>query len=328
MRVVVFSAMTVEQSKLQTAGPNLDWQFVSAALNRDTAAMANGADAVAAFVNDHVDAACLQRLAELNIRALVLRCAGFSQVDLRAAKQWNIRVARVPAYSPYAVAEHAVALLLTLNRKIHRAWNRVREGNFALDGLVGFDLYGKTVGVIGTGKIGRVFAHIMLGFGCRVLACDPVCDPDLQQQGVRYVVLDELLQNSDIISLHCPLSPQTHHLLNAERLAQLKPSVYLINTGRGALLDTKAVIQRIKQQAIGGLALDVYEEEAGIFFADHSAQGLSDDQLARLMTFPNVLITGHQGFCTEQALREIARTTVANIDALVQGKHCQNEITI
>ncbi len=326
MRVAVFSAMAIEQPFLREAGATVDWIFIATRLTAETAVLAKGCDAVAVFVNDKLDASCLKRLAELGIHVIVLRCAGFNQVDLNTAKQLSIRVARVPAYSPHAVAEHAVALLLTLNRKIHRAWNRVREGNFALDGLVGFDLHGKTVGIVGCGKIGAVFARIMRGFGCHVLACDPVIDPALQHDGVQFVALDVLLQQADIVSLHCPLTPQTQHLLNAERLRWLKPSAYIINTGRGALIDTAAVIQRIKQQQLGGLAIDVYEEEANVFFADHSAEGLSDDQLARLMTFPNVLITGHQGFCTEQALQQIAQTTVRNLMALSTGKTCENEL--
>lgn len=328
MRVVVFSAMTLEWSYLRAADTAIEWQFETTALNADTAVLARGADAVVAFVNDCIDEPCLRQLAAHRIRVIALRCAGFNNVDRAAAKRYGIRIARVPAYSPHAVAEHAIALLLTLNRRIHRAWNRVREGNFALDGLVGFDLNGKTVGVIGAGKIGAVFARIMQGFGCRVIASDPLIDATLQQSGVAFVSLNELLAQSDVVSLHCPLTEQTQHLLNAERLALMKPSAYLINTGRGALIDTAAVIACLKQQTLGGLAIDVYEEEAGLFFVDHSAHGLHDAQLARLMTFPNVLITGHQGFCTHEALTQIAQTTVNNLHCLLTSSPCANEITL
>lgn len=315
MRVVIFSSHRFERPFLDAAN-QLDachCQHLDVALNADTAALAAGAEVVCLFANDQADAPALRVLAAGGTRLLALRCAGFNQVDLAAAAQYGLRVMRVSAYSPYAVAEHAVALLMTLNRQIHRAWNRVREQNFALEGLLGFDLHGKTVGVIGTGKIGRVFARIMSGFGCEVLASDPVQDASCLALGVRYVELDELAARADVISLHCPLNNATHHLINADVLARMKPSAFLINTGRGALIDTRALIQMLKCGRPAGVALDVYEEEAEWFFADHSRDVITDDQLVRLISFPNVLITGHQGFFTREALTAIATTTFANI---------------
>jgi D-lactate dehydrogenase len=236
-------------------------------------------------------------------------------------------VVRVPAYSPYAVAEHTVGLILTLNRKIHRAYARVREGNFSLDGLLGFDLHGRTVGVIGTGKIGAVVARIMKGFGCQLLAYDPFPNPDCERLGVQYVSLQSLFTASDIVTLHCPLTPETHHLIDAQALGQMKSGVMLINSGRGALIDTQAVIEALKSGQIGYLGLDVYEEEADLFFEDLSDKVIRDDVFARLLTFPNVVITGHQGFFTEEALKSIAETTLANITAFEQGQGAMHEVS-
>ncbi len=330
MRVVIYSSHRFERPFLDAANQLDDClcQHLDVALNADTAALAAGAEVVCLFANDQADAAALRVLAGGGTHLLALRCAGFNQVDLAAAAQYGLRVMRVPAYSPYSVAEHAVALLMTLNRQIHRAYNRVREQNFALEGLLGFDLHGKTVGVIGTGKIGRVFARIMSGFGCQVLASDPVQDASCVALGVRYVRLDELVAQADVISLHCPLNSATHHLINADVLARMKPSAFLINTGRGALIDSRALIQTLKCGRPAGVALDVYEEEAEWFFADHSRDVITDDQLVRLMSFPNVLITGHQGFFTREALTAIAATTFANIADWRAQRASDNDVAL
>lgn len=283
-------------------------------LTADTASSAQGADAVCVFVNDRLDRECLTKLAGLGVKLVALRCAGFNNVDRTAAGELGIIVVRVPSYSPHAVAEHAVALLLALNRKIHRAYNRVREQNFSLSGLVGFDLYGKTVGIVGTGKIGRVTAQIFRGFGCRVIAHDP--QPTLEwaaEHGITCTSMETVLAESDVVSLHLPLTPETHHLLNGASIALMKPDAVLVNTSRGKLVDSGAVIQALKSGHLGGVALDVYEEEEGIFFEDHSGAVLQDDELARLMTFPNVLITAHQAFLTHEALSEIARVTLDSV---------------
>ena len=298
----------------------VDWRFHEFRLSAETAAAAKGAQAVCVFVNDQADRACLEILAALGVKLIALRCAGFNNVDLAAAKSLGLAVTRVPAYSPHAVAEHAVALLLTLNRKIHRAFNRVRELNFSLSGLVGFDFHGKTAGIIGTGKIGRIAAQIFRGFGCEVLAHDPFPAPDwAAAHGVRYVDLDTLLAASDVISLHVPLLPETHHLLNKQTLARMKPGVFIVNTSRGKLIDTGALIAALKAGQVGGVALDVYEEEEGIFFEDLSGHVLHDDELSLLLNFPNVLITAHQAFLTREALGEIARVTTANVLQLETG---------
>jgi D-lactate dehydrogenase len=315
MHVAVFSAKPHDRRFLKSANEKSAHQlsFLEARLSSETAPLAGGAEAVCPFVNDDVGAATIARLAEAGVRLVALRSAGFNHVDLEAAEKAGIIVARVPAYSPHAVAEHTVALILTLNRKTHRAYNRVREGNFALEGLLGFDLHGKTVGLVGTGLIGRVVARIMIGFGCEVIAFDPAPSPDCERLGVRYVEMEELLGASDIISLHCPLTPATHHLIDAAALDRMKPGAMLINTSRGAVIDTKAVIRGLKHGTIGSLGLDVYEEEGDLFFEDLSDRIIPDDVFARLLTFPNVLITGHQGFFTAEALTAIAETTIANI---------------
>ena len=306
----------------QTPGHDrVDWRFHEFRLDATTAATAQGAQAVCVFVNDRVDRACLEILAREKVRLIALRCAGFNNVDVKAARELGLNVVRVPAYSPHAVAEHAVALLLTLNRRIHRAHNRVREHNFSLSGLVGFDLCGKTVGIVGTGKIGRIAAQIFRGFDTRVLATDPFPATDwAKQHGVEYTDLPALLRASDIVSLHAPLTPETHHLLNDGSLPQMKQGAYVINTSRGKLIDTTALIKALKSGHLGGVALDVYEEEEGIFFEDHSGDVLQDDELTRLLTFPNVLITSHQAFLTREALGEIARVTMENLLALEAGQ--------
>jgi D-lactate dehydrogenase len=322
--VSVFDTKPYDREFLQQAATNrnIKWDFHESRLSADTAPLAKNARAVCVFVNDQLNRPCLEALAAQGVQLVTLRSAGFNNVDLDVAKQLKLTVTRVPAYSPHAVAEHAVALLLTLNRKIHRAYNRVRELNFSLNGLLGFDLYGKTAGIVGTGKIGRITAQILRGFGMKVLAYDLYPDENWARQfGIEYVKKpSELAPISDIISLHTPLTPETKHIIRAETLELMKPGSILINVSRGALVDTKALIEALKSGRLGGVALDVYEEEEGIFFSDLSGEVLHDDTLARLLTFPNVLITSHQGFFTREALTEISRTTVDNLTALAEGK--------
>jgi D-lactate dehydrogenase len=301
--------------------------FFEPRLTQETTALAAQFPAVCVFVNDQLNSTVLTTLAGQGTRLVALRSAGFNNVDLIAARESGLTVVRVPAYSPYAVAEHTVGLILTLNRKIHRAYARVREGNFALDGLLGYDLHGRTVGIIGTGKIGAVVARIMNGFGCRLLACDPFPNPDCERLGLKYVPRRRLFAASDIVTLHCPLTPETRRLIDAEALGQMKSGVMLINTGRGALIDTQAVIESLKSGRIGYLGLDVYEEEADLFFENLSEKVIRDDVFARLLTFPNVVITGHQGFFTEEALKSIAETTLANITAFEQGQGVMHEVS-
>lgn len=317
MDITVFSTRAYDRQFLDQANADgrHSLRYLETRLDAATASMAAGAQAVCAFVNDRLNAEVLQQLHALGIRLVLLRSAGFNHVDLGAAAALGLVVGRVPEYSPYAVAEHTAALVLTLNRKTHRAHARVREGNFALEGLLGFDLHGRTVGVVGTGKIGECFARIMAGFGCQLLAYDPQPNPALLALGARYVPLPELLGGSDIISLHCPLTPATHHLIDATALAAMRPGSMLINTSRGAVVDARAVIAALKSGHLGYLGLDVYEEEADLFFRDLSAEVLHDDVFARLLTFPNVLVTGHQAFFTADALTSIAEVTLANADA-------------
>lgn len=315
MKIAAFSTKPYDLEFLSEANqPHaFEWVFHEVRLSRDTAILAKGCAAVCVFVNDDLGRDVISKLAQFGVRCIALRCAGFNNVDLKAAQVHGIPVVRVPAYSPHAVAEHAVALILSLNRKTHRAHNRVREGNFALEGLLGFDLNGLTVGVVGTGRIGQVFATIMLGFGCKILAYDPFPDPDFERKDCRYGSLPELYASADILSLHCPLTPETDHLIDAEAIARMKHGVMLINTSRGALVDTRALIEGLKSGIIGNVGLDVYEEEADLFFEDLSDKVIQDDVFARLMTFPNVMITGHQAFFTKNALRNIAETTLSNI---------------
>jgi D-lactate dehydrogenase len=281
---------------------------------------------VCPFVNDRLDAPVVDELGVGGTRLLALRSAGFNHVDLHAAARAGIVVARVPAYSPHAVAEHTVALMLSLNRRLHRAYARVREGNFALEGLLGFDFHGRTAGIVGTGKIGAAVARILAGFGCRLVAHDPFPNAECLELGARYVGLPELWASADVISLHCPLTADTRHLVDAHAVAAMKPGVMLVNTGRGALVDTMAVIAGLKSGRIGYLGLDVYEEEAELFFEDRSARVIQDDVFARLLTFPNVLVTGHQGFFTREALRAIAETTLANVGAFEEGRQLENAV--
>lgn len=328
MRVAVFSTKPYDETYLRAANEKAghELRFHEARLAPDTAPLASGCQAVCAFVNDDLGSDVLTALSEAGVRLIALRSAGFNHVDLATAGRLGMTVARVPGYSPHAVAEHCVGLILALNRKIHRAHQRVRENNFALNGLLGFDLYGKTIGVIGTGQIGVSFIRIMAGFGCRVLAYDPYPTDAGRRAGAEYVPLAELLAESHVVTLHCPLTPETYHLIDRERIAQMRPGVMLINTSRGALVDTLAVIEGLKDGQIGYLGLDVYEEEADLFFQDLSGQVLRDDVFSRLITFPNVLITGHQAFFTEEALGNIAATTVANLTAFERGEGAVHDV--
>lgn len=330
MQVAVFSTKPYDRRFLDAANAGSEHRLIyfEAKLSVETCDLASGADAVCAFVNDDVNGDVLVSLSAKGVRLIVLRSAGFNNVDLAAAKRLGMTVARVPAYSPHAVAEHTLALILGLNRKIHRAYNRVREGNFALEGLLGFDLAGKTVGVVGTGKIGEVVCRILLGFGCKVIAQDLQPNPLCLDMGVTYVSMDELFSFSDIITLHCPLTPETHHLINEDALKRMKPGVMLINTSRGAVIDTYAVLKGLKEGVIGNLGLDVYEEEGDLFFEDLSGRFIGDDVFARLLTFPNVLITGHQAFFTKEALTNIADATIANIASFEKTGRALHEVSV
>ncbi len=329
MKVAAFSTKIYDRQFLHAANQHEQHElvFFDTQLNQNTALMATGFPAVCVFVNDQLDAKTLAILAAQGTHLIALRCAGFNNVDIETAAELGITVVRVPAYSPNSVAEYAIGLILALNRKIHRAYNRVREGNFSLDGLLGFDLHGRTVGVVGTGKIGLIFAQIMQGFGCQILGYDVHKNSEFEAiPKAKYVELSELLSSSDIISLHCPLIPETHHLINEQSIRQMKPGVMLINTSRGALIDTAALILALKSQQIGCLGLDVYEEEADLFFEDLSNKIIQDDVFERLLTFPNVIVTGHQAFFTEEALLQISKMTLSNISCLEQGDLCPNEV--
>ncbi|WP_426395653.1 2-hydroxyacid dehydrogenase [Ralstonia sp. R-29] len=323
MRILFFSSHRYDEDSFRAAlargAHTLDLVFQRAHLDVHTAPLAAGFEVVCPFVNDCLDADVLAALAAGGTRLIALRSAGFNHVDLAAAQRLGLTVVRVPAYSPHAVAEHAVGMILTLNRRLHRACNRTREGDFSLDGLLGFDLHGKTVGVVGTGQIGQVFARIMAGFGCRVLAFDPFPQAALTASGVTYLPLPALLAQSDIVSLHCPLNADTHHLIDAGAIASMKTGAMLINTSRGGLIDSPALIDALKSGHLGHLGLDVYEEEADLFFEDRSADVLQDDVFARLLTFPNVIVTAHQAFFTREALAGIADTTLANVAAWAAG---------
>jgi D-lactate dehydrogenase len=328
MRIILFSSQPYDRDSFSAvslpAGAVLDFQATH--LTLETAALAQDCAVVCAFINDDLSAAVLKRLTAGGTRLIALRSAGYNHVDLKAAQQLGLCVVRVPTYSPFAIAEHAVALILALNRRIHRAFNRTREGDFSLHGLIGFDLHGKTVGIIGTGQIGAAFARIMAGFGCQLLAHDPQPDPQLQALGVRYLPLREVLAQAQIVSLHCPLTSSTRHLINRQALAWMQPGAMLINTSRGALVDTPALIDALKSGQLGYLGLDVYEEEAALFFADQSDHPLQDDVLARLLTFPNVIVTAHQAFLTREALAAIANITLENIACWAAGQP-QNLVT-
>jgi len=329
MRIAVFSAQPYDKQFLEQENQETGFQlsYFDLLLNETNADLCKGFDAVCVFVNDDLSPPVLTKLKNLGIRFIALRCAGFNNVDLVAAKALGIPVVRVPAYSPEAVAEHTLALILTLNRKTHRAYNRVRESNFTLNGLLGFNLHGKTVGLIGTGQIGLATAKILSGFGCNLVAYDPYPSDEYLALGGQYATLNHLYSAADIISLHCPLTDESQHLINTDSLAQMKQGVMLINTSRGGLVDTQALIQGLKSRKIRALGLDVYEQESQLFFHDHSGEIIDDDIFERLQSFPNVLVTGHQGFFTEEALSEIARTTLDNITCLSNAQPCENELT-
>ena len=326
MKIAFFSTKTYDREFFDRYVSTHEIIYFEAPLNEQTVNLAAGCEGICAFVNDKLNTAVLSALKKLGIQLVALRCAGFNNVNIESAKLNGITVVRVPAYSPYAVAEHALALILALNRKTHKAYNRVREGNFLLDRLTGFDLHGKTVGVIGTGKIGEVFCGIMQGFGCKVLAFDLIANPALVARQVNYLPLIDLLEQSDIISLHCPLTEQTKHIINEHSISMMKEGVMLINTSRGALIDTSDAIDGLKAGKIGYLGLDVYEQEEKLFFNDLSENIIQDDIIMRLMSFPNVLVTAHQGFFTEEALSQIAQVTLTNIDAFVAGSILENKV--
>ncbi len=327
MKVAVFSAKKYDREGFaQWADSSLQFNYIDSRLSSDSVKLAAGCHAVCVFVNDELTAAVLQQLSQMGIEMVALRCAGFNNVDLDAAKALGIRVSRVPAYSPEAVAEHTIGMMLCLNRKLHKAYNRVRDDNFALDGLLGFNLFGKTVGLIGTGRIGLATARILRGFGCQLLCHDLAPNPLITELGGRYVPLAELYAQSSIISLHCPLTPDTKHLINHYSIGSMQDGVMLINTSRGALIDSKAVIAGLKQRKIGYLGLDVYEQEADLFFENLSEQVIDDEVFKRLLTFPNVLITGHQAFFTREALQEISQVTSDNLLAFASNTSTGNEL--
>ena len=326
MKIAVFSTQKYDREFLSAVPTEHKFIFFEAQLNNDTVNLTQGFDGVCIFVNDHADSEIITELKNNGIKVIALRCAGFNNVDVKAAEKAGIRVVRVPAYSPEAVAEHAVALIMTLNRKTHKAYLRIKENNFSLERLTGFNIYGKTVGVVGTGKIGKAFCKIMLGFGAKVIAYDKFEDEEAKKLGINYVTFEEVLKNSDIISLHCPLTPETKYMIDWEAFANMKDGVMLINTSRGALINTKDAILALKRGKIGYLGIDVYEQEEHLFYKDLSENIIPDDTIARLMSFPNVMMTSHQGFFTKEALTEIAATTVGNIDCVAQGKPSPNEV--
>jgi len=328
MKVAVFSTKTYDKQFLTDANKSSRHElvFFEERLTDKTAPLSTGFQAVCVFVNDQLNESVLKMLAANGVGLIALRCAGFNNVDLRAAENLGLVVVHVPAYSPYAVAEHTVGLIMALNRKIHKAYDRVRDGNLSLDGLLGFELHDKTVGIIGTGKIGQVVSKILYGFGCKVLAYDLEPNPSCVAIGVKYVSLEELFISSDIITLHCPLIPKTYHMINVEAISQMKTGLMLINTSRGGLIDTSAVIDGLKSGKIRYLGLDVYEEEPGLFFENLSDTVIQDDIFARLLTFPNVIITGHQAFFTNRAMANITKTTVSNFTDFQGGKLCTNQI--
>lgn len=327
-RILFYDAKPYDRASFEAANSlhNFPFKFLRSHLTEDTAVIANGCNVVCLFVNDHLTAKIADILLENNIKLVALRCAGYNNVDLKAVFK-RLHVVRVPAYSPYAVAEHAVALMLALNRKTHKAYYRTRDNNFTITGLIGFDMHGKTAGVIGTGQIGKVLMRILRGFGMTILAYDKFPDRAFAEEcGAQYVELDELYARSDIISLHCPLTKETHHLINAASLGKMKPDVVIINTGRGPLIDSKALVDALRDKRVGAAGLDVYEEESEYFFEDFSTEIVDDDVLARLISFPNVLITSHQGYFTQEALSQIAQTTLQNIKDYIDGKPLVNEI--
>ena len=330
MKICFYSSQPYDKEffSKHTKNSDVELEFLEVQLNEKTVGLGTNADAVCVFVNDIVNRTVLEKLKFGGIKIVALRCAGFNNVDIGAAKELGIKVCRVPAYSPEGVAEHAVAMIMTLNRKTHKAYNRVREQNFSLNGLLGFNIYGKTVGVIGTGNIGMAFCKIMIGFGCRIIAFDLIANREMENIGVEYLPLGEIFSESDIISIHCPLNEQTKHLINCDSIEMLKPGCMLINTSRGGIVDTRAVITGLKSGKVGYLGIDVYEQEEKLFFRDLSESIIPDDIIMRLMSFPNVLITAHQGFFTGEAMDSIATTTLQNVKALSEGNNLQNKAAL
>lgn len=329
-KVAFFSTQVYDQVFFKKYNTDFGYEldFFETQLNEQTVKLISNTDVVCVFVNDVVNASVIQQLAEKKVKIIALRCAGFNNVDLEAAKKHNVKVCRVPAYSPEAVAEHAMAMILTLNRKTHKAYNRVREQNFSLNGLLGFDLHGKTVGIIGTGNIGKAFAKIITGFGCKVLAFDIVTDSEMEKNGVTFVSLETIFKESDIISLHCPLNEKTKHLIDKKSLSIMKEHVMIINTSRGALIQTSDVIKALKKGKVGYLGIDVYEQEEKLFFRDLSEDIIQDDAIQRLMSFPNVLVTAHQAFFTNEALTQIALVTFNNIESLLAQNDIDNKAAL
>ena len=329
MKITFFGTQPYDRESFDRANASCGFEFNyhRSHLNGNNALLAQGADAVCIFVNDTADAGTIRQLAAMGVKLIALRCAGFNNVDLKAAAEYGIPVVRVPAYSPHAVAEHAVALMLALNRKVHRAYWRTRDGNFSLHGLMGFDMYGKTAGIVGTGKIARELIRILKGFGMKVLAYDIFPDAEYAAQAqVEYVTLDELYRRADIISLHCPLTDQTRYMINGDAIGKMKPGVILINTGRGQLIHTEALIEGLKEKKIGAAGLDVYEEETELFFEDYSEEIIPDDTLSTIISMPNVIVTSHQAFLTREALDGIAGTTMENLRAFFAGEELKNEV--
>ncbi|SCY99295.1 D-lactate dehydrogenase [Flavobacterium anhuiense] len=329
-KIAFFSTQPYDKTFFNKYNEDFGFQldFFETQLNPQTVALIEECEIVCVFVNDIVNETVINQLAEKKVKIIALRCAGFNNVDLEAAKKHGIKVCRVPAYSPQAVAEHAMAMILTLNRKTHKAYNRVREQNFSLNGLLGFDLFGKTIGIIGTGNIGKAFSKIVLGFGCNVLAYDIVENEEMKKDGVSFVGLEEIFKASDIISLHCPLNEQTKHVINTTSISFMKDSVMIINTSRGGLIETSSVIEGLKEGKIGYLGIDVYEQEEKLFFRDLSADIIQDDAIQRLMSFPNVLVTAHQAFFTNEALTQIALVTFNNIKSLLSQNDIENKAAL
>lgn len=326
-KVAFFSTQSYDRRFFENSSDTHEFEFFETRLNVKTLDLARGFDGVCVFVNDKINEELLKGLSEIGVGLVALRCAGFNNVNLKAAEKYNIRIMRVPAYSPEAVAEHAMALIMTQARRTHKAYNRVREGNFSLERMIGFNIFKKTIGVIGTGKIGQAFCNIALGFGARVIAYDKYPSDAMKEKGIEYMEFDDVLAQSDILSLHCPLTPETHHIINRESLQKMKKGSMLVNTSRGKLVDTASVIESLKDEHLGFLAIDVYEQEEKLFFRDLSDLVIRDDQIAQLMVFPNVLITAHQGFFTKESMEEITRTTIQNIDDFAAGKDSGNEVS-
>ena len=331
MKIAIYDTHQFEVPFFEKANAALkhDLHFIEGRLTKETISLSKGCDCLCCFVNDKVDADVLKTAHANGVKIIALRSAGYNHVDLNVAKALGLKVVHVPEYSPYAVAEHAVGLILTMNRKLHRSYNRVKDENFSLNGLVGFDLHAKTVGIIGTGKIGKVFGKIMSGFGTNIILFDKFPDEAYARSiGARYGSLDEIYSSSDIISLHIPLTPESKYMINAYSIAKMKKTVMIVNTGRGKLIDTKALVHALKKGSIGYAGLDVYEEEEGIFFEDRSETGITDDCLARLLTFPNVFITAHQAFLTQEALQNITQTTLESVRDFEKGRPLKHEVSL